>query len=89
MKLLDKIIIQAKKNIQTIVLPEGKDKRIQEAARVLKNENILNVVVLVNEKDIDDSVNQLVTDGVNVIEPELPPLQFTSEEVLLVVRIEG
>jgi len=67
MKLLDKIIIQAKKNIQTIVLPEGKDKRIQEAARVLKNENILNVVVLVNEKDIDDSVNQLVTDGVNVI----------------------
>ena len=67
MKLLDKIIIKAKKDIQTIVLPEGKDKRIQEAARILKNENILNVVVLVNEKDINDEVNNLVNDGVNVV----------------------
>ncbi len=67
MKLIDKIIIQAKKDIQTIVLPEGKDKRIQEAARILKNENILNVVVLVNEKDVNDEINKLLSDGINVI----------------------
>ena len=42
MRLLDKIIIQAKTDIQTIVLPEGKDQRIIDAARILKNENILN-----------------------------------------------
>jgi phosphate acetyltransferase len=67
MKLIEKIIEQAKQDVQTIVLPEGKDQRIIDAARVLKNENIANVIVLVNEKDVNDEINKLKNEGVNII----------------------
>ena len=67
MKLLEKIIEQAKQDVQTIVLPEGKDQRIIDAARVLNNENIANVVVLVNENDVNDEINKLKNEGVNIV----------------------
>ena len=67
MKLLENIIEQAKLDIQTIVIPEGKDQRIIDAARVLNNENIVNVIILVNEEDVNDEINKLKTEGVNII----------------------
>ena len=67
MKLLEKIIEQAKKDVQTIVLPEGKDQRIIDAARALKKENIVNVVVLVNSKDENDEITKLRNEGVKII----------------------
>ncbi len=67
MKLIEKIIEQAKQDVQTIVLPEGKDQRIIDAARILKNENIANVIVIVNENDVNEEINKLKNEGVNII----------------------
>ena len=59
MKLLDRIINQAKEDRQTIVLPEGKDKRVVEAARRLHLESIVNVIVLVSSADYSDELRNL------------------------------
>ena len=67
MKIIDRIIEKAKQNVKTIVLPEGKDKRIQDAARKLKAENIVNVIVLVNASDFNEEVSQLKDEGISVI----------------------
>ncbi|KFZ26752.1 MAG: Phosphate acetyltransferase [Candidatus Izimaplasma bacterium HR2] len=67
MKLLEKIISQAKQNIQTIVLPEGKDQRIIDAARELKSQNVANVIVLINMADVNEETNKLQSEGIEVI----------------------
>ncbi len=70
MKLLDRIINQAKQNKQTIVLPEGKDHRIVEAARQLQTDNVVNVIVLINKSDINDDILSLQNEGIEVITVE-------------------
>ena len=67
MDLLSKIIDQAKQNKQTIVLPEGKDQRIIEAARQLQIQNVADVIVLINEVDINDEITKLQNEGIKVI----------------------
>ena len=67
MKLLDKIINQAKQKKQTIVLPEGKDQRVIEAAKQLQNSNVANVIVLINEEDVNDEITKLQNEGIEVI----------------------
>ncbi len=67
MTLLDKIINQARQNIQTIVLPEGKDQRIIDAARQLQMQNVAKVIVLINEVDVNDEFKKLQNDGIEVI----------------------
>lgn len=67
MSLLDNIINQAKNDKQTIVLAEGKDQRIVDAARQLHIQNIANVIVLINEPDVTDEINRLQNDGIKVI----------------------
>ena len=67
MKLLDRMIDQAKKDIQTIVFPEGKDKREIEAAKKLHFDSIMNVIVLVNDSDFSEELRDLQGLGVEVI----------------------
>ena len=67
MNLLDKMINQARQLNKTIVLPEGKDIRIIEAAREIKKQNIANVIVLINEADINDEITKIQTEGIQVI----------------------
>ncbi len=80
MNLLENILFQAKQNKQTIVFPEGKDKRIIEAARTLHQENIVDVIVLVNEIDINPDILSLQQSGVNVqiVEQSLKLDQYSS-----------
>jgi phosphate acetyltransferase len=66
MKLIDRIIEKAKQNIKTIVLPEGKDKRVQDAARVLNKEGIVKVIILVNSVDLNDDIISLQSEGIRV-----------------------
>jgi len=73
MKLLERIINQAKENVQTIVLAEGKDIRVREAAKRLKTESIVNVIVLINEKDMSDDATQLSQFGVELVVVEKSP----------------
>lgn len=65
--LLEKIINQAKQNKQTIVLAEGKDQRIIDAARQIHIQNIAHVIVLINEKDVNDEIKKLQNEGIKVI----------------------
>jgi len=67
MNLIERIINHAKQNIQTIVLPEGKDQRTIDAARVLHKQNIANVIVLINVANINDEINKLQNEGIQVI----------------------
>lgn len=67
MSLLDGIINQAILNKQTIVLPEGKDQRIIDAARKLHNQNIVEVIVLINKNDVTNEISKLQNEGIKVI----------------------
>jgi len=67
MNLLNKMINQAKQDKQKIVLAEGKDQRVIEAARELKTQNVVDVVVLINQNDINDEINKLQNEGIEVI----------------------
>lgn len=66
---IQNIIEQAKADRQTIVLPEGADERITEAANAITAEGIANVIVLG-----DESVVARVSEGVTVINPETSEL---------------
>ena len=72
MKLIDTIRKSAQENIKTIVLPEGMDERTIKAARILKDNNLVEPVVLGNETKIKElAVNNGVNiNGVSIIDPE-------------------
>jgi phosphate acetyltransferase len=59
------IIEKAKNDVRTIVLPEGADERITEAANLIVAEGVARVVVLG-----DESVAGRVKDGVTVVNPK-------------------
>jgi len=70
---MEKITSLAKQNLRTIVLAEGKDMRIVEAAIELKTKAIVNVIVLVNEADIHEGISRLKGEGIPVIVVEKAP----------------
>ncbi len=67
MSLLNRMIERAKQNKQTIVLAEGKDQRVIEAAQTIQNQNIANVIVLINAADVNDQVRRIQNEGIQVI----------------------
>lgn len=67
MRFLDQLLNQAKLKKRTIVLAEGKDPRIVEAASELNRNAIVNVIVLVNEKDINEGITRLNNEKIPVI----------------------
>jgi phosphate acetyltransferase len=69
---LDQILTKAKSDIKTIVLPEGNDRRVVEAATIIKAEQIANVIIIGDEAEIS---GWLVEFGANaddfcIINPE-------------------
>jgi len=71
MSLLEQIKAKAKANKKTIVLPEGSDSRVVEAAAIIVKEGIANLVVLGNEEEIKKIAAEKGADltGVNIIDP--------------------
>lgn len=67
MSFIDKLITQSKLTSRTIVLPEGKDERVVEAALELHKRQIVNVKVLINKEDINNGINKLQEAGIDVI----------------------
>lgn len=49
---LSNVVSRAKNDIQTIVLPEGNDKRVIEAARSIMDQQIANIIILGSEDEI-------------------------------------
>ena len=58
MSFIDEIKARAKSNIKTIVLPEASDKRIIEAASIALKEEYANIILLGDEKVINNIANE-------------------------------
>lgn len=86
MKLLDRIVFQAKQDIQTIILAEGKDQRVIEAAREIHSQKIAEVIVLVNQVDALEEITKLSKEGIQVIIVEQSPKLNTYAKLLFELR---
>lgn len=81
---LESMIAEAKKDIQTIVLPEGSDPRILEAARKATDLGIAKIIVVGNP----DTIAQTGIDmtGVTVIDNTTDPFRDTFAQALYEIR---
>ncbi len=72
MNLLDKIIEGAKKDLKKIVLPEGTDERTIRATEIILRDKIANIILIGNEKEINDHANKLGVNisGAVIVDPE-------------------
>lgn len=70
-----KLIREAKKSKQHIVLPEGTSDRILQAADILLRRNVCDITLLGREEEIGSKILNLglELDGVNIINPERSP----------------
>lgn len=64
---LDKTIARAQSDLQTIVLPEGNDKRILQAARSILDQGIASVIILGSPADIQASGADV--SGAQIVDP--------------------
>lgn len=69
---LDTMISRAKSDKKTIVLPEGSDVRTMQAARVIVDQGIADIIVLGTESVIAE--HGIALDGMKVIDPETSEL---------------
>lgn len=59
MSFIDSIKSRAASNLKTIVLPEGQDQRVVDAARILTDERLAKVIVLASAAEISKSATEL------------------------------
>ncbi len=88
MNLLDRIMKKAKQNKKTIVLPEGKNQRIIDAARFLHSKKIADVIVLINENDVNDELTKIQKEGIKVIIIEHSEMIHSYSSLLVDLRKE-
>ncbi|MCF7847347.1 MAG: phosphate acetyltransferase [Kiritimatiellales bacterium] len=87
---IQQVIDAAKRNPRNIVLPEGTDERVLEAANVVNSEKIANVVVLGDELQIQEWFDAKGYDiaGITVINPTTSPKLDEYAQVLFELRKE-
>ena len=71
MSFIEQIKERAKTEIKTIVLPEATDKRILEAAQIVKNEGYARVILIGNEEEVKKIANEkkINIEGIPIIDP--------------------
>lgn len=71
MSFIEKIKEEAKKDIKTIVLPESEDIRVLQAAQMITNEHIANIILIGDAEEIKEKASKENIDltGVNIINP--------------------
>ncbi len=84
------LLNKAKYNIKTIVLPEGEDERVLEAAHLIAEQNAARLIILGNEEQMaayyaDKGWN---TEGIVFVNPETSPYLQTYTELLYNLRKE-
>lgn len=72
---LNSLLDRASKNKKTIVLPEGEDERILQAAHTIAERKAANLIILGNEDEIKAyfAKNNWKMDGISIILPETSP----------------
>ena len=75
MHLMEQIKAKAKKNLQTVVLPESYDERMLFAARQITDEGLAKVVILGNQDEVKSAAAAKGVDlaGVEILEPATSP----------------
>ena len=68
---LDKMVAQAASDLQTIVLPEGNDRRTLEAARKATDAGVARCIVLGTADEV--AAHGIALDGIEVIDPVTSP----------------
>ena len=71
MSFIEKIKEEAKKDIKTIVLPESEDIRVLQAAQMITNEHIANIILIGDSEEIKEKASKENIDltGVSIINP--------------------
>ena len=71
-KFLNGLLDRASKNLQTIVLPEGEDERILQAAHVIAERKAAKIIILGNPEEIKAyyEKNSWSLDGIELLHPE-------------------
>lgn len=81
---IDRFIERAKADKKTIVLPEGNDERILEAAQEVLKQGIANIIVLGNEAEITQKGYDLTS--AEIIDPETSDKQEEFAQLLFELR---
>lgn len=70
-----RLLLRAQSDKQHIVLPEGEDDRILQAAEILLRRNVVNLTILGNETKIGERVKSLGLhlDGADIVDPVKSP----------------
>ncbi len=69
MAFIDTIKARAKADKKRIVLPEGMDRRIWEAAATIVKEDIANVIVIATPEEVEENSNGIDLTGIEIINP--------------------
>lgn len=67
--IMDEIKARARENIKRIVLPESMDRRVLEAASMVLNEGIADIILIGEKQDINKNSSGLDLSGATIIEP--------------------
>jgi len=86
MDLITKIREKAKKNLKTIVLPEGVEERTLKAAETIKKENIAKVILLGDEDKIKEVGSNYDISRIEIINPEKSPKAEEYAQLLFELR---
>ncbi len=87
---IQSLIAKAQKLGKTIVLPEGEDERVLEAAHVAASEKIAKIIILGNEEEIKSyfAGKNWSLDGIEIINPQTSPKLGEYTELLYNLRKE-
>lgn len=84
------LLLKAKKDVKTIVLPEGEDERVLEAAHLVADDKSAKIIVLGNQEKMQKffADHGWETEGVTFIQPETSPRLAEYVELLYNLRKE-
>lgn len=85
MNFIDSIKERAKRDKKKIVLPESMDKRVIEAASIILKENIADIIIIGNEKEIKNQFKEYDINKASIIDPR--DSSFTEELISEFVEI--
>ena len=77
MAFIDVIKEKARKDLKTIVLPEGMDRRTWEAAAEAVKQGLAKVIVLASPEEQAAAAEGICLDGITVIDPKTSERQRT------------